>query len=243
MSLSITDGVKKTLDFFGLFAARQFPGRVTGHDLGRDLRLIVPGDAPVCFDVGANQGQTIRLFQRHFPAPVIHAFEPAAATYETLAGQSFGAQVHLHQLALGDQNRVAEFRNYKQTELSSFLAMNPDKTENLFADQEVLSVESVQVATLDGFCTERAVDHIDLLKIDTQGFELPVLQGGADLFARKQVGAVLLELNFAALYEQQSDPLAVLGWLRTHQLRLVDFYEKERITGKELSWTTALFVR
>jgi FkbM family methyltransferase len=239
----MTQGIRNALDFLGLFAARQFRGRVTGYDLSRDLRLVVPGHAPVCFDVGANQGQTIRLFQTSFSQPVIHAFEPAAATYSGLAGQAFGARVHLHQSALGNRQGMAEFRNYKQTELSSFLALNPDKTENLFAGEQLVSIESVPMNTLDNFCAERAISQIDLLKIDTQGFELPVLQGGADLFARNQVGAVLLELNFAALYKDQSDPLTVITWLRTHQLRLVDLYEKERVTGKELSWATALFVR
>lgn len=121
--------------------------------------------------------------------------------------------------------------------------MNANKSENLFADEAMVSTESVQVETLDHFCAVQGITTIDLLKIDTQGFELPVLRGGSDLFSQHKIGAVLLELNFSSLYNGQSDPLAVMHLLQSHNMRLVDFYEKERIHGRELSWTTALFVR
>jgi FkbM family methyltransferase len=177
-----------------------------------------------------------------YKQPVIHAFEPASATFTTLKNQAPGADVYLHQLAFGEQVGVAEFRNYQQSELSSFLPMNRNKAENIFAEEAVVSVESVQVETIDNFCTTHHIDHIDLLKIDTQGFELPVLRGAANLLGLGKVGVVLLELNFAALYEGQSDPLEILQLMRTHNMRLVDYYEKERASGKELSWTTALFM-
>ncbi len=197
---------------------------------------------PLCFDIGANKGQTIALLQRIFKQPVIYAFEPASATFADLKKRVSAPGVHLHQLAFGERVGAAEFRNYQQSELSSFLPMNRDKAENIFAQEAVVSIEAVQVETLDNFCAMHRIDHIDLLKIDTQGFELPVLRGGARLLNQGKVGAVLLELNFAALYEGQSDPLAILQVMRTHNLRLVDYYEKERAAGKELSWTTALFM-
>ncbi len=70
-----------------------------------------------------------------------------------------------------------------------------------------------------------------------------MLQGGSELFRQKQIKAVLLELNFTGLYVGQSDPLDVMRFLRDNQLQLVDFYEKERIDGQEIRWTTALFMR
>ncbi|GAB3956148.1 hypothetical protein GCM10028805_45090 [Spirosoma harenae] len=226
-----------------MFLARKFPNQVNGYKLEDDLKFLLQQKNPVCFDIGANQGQTIQLFQQCLKRPVIYSFEPASQTFATLASQPFVSSVYLHQLAMGEQIGVAEFRNYRQSELSSFLAVNPDKSENLFAEEELISIESVPVETLDNFCASQEIDQIDLLKIDTQGFELPVLRGATELFQRKQIGAVLLELNFASLYEGQSDALEIMQLLRNQQMRLVDFYEKERATGRELSWTSALFVR
>ncbi|QMW00541.1 FkbM family methyltransferase [Spirosoma foliorum] len=243
MSKKLVDYVKSVFSSFGLFVARRYPNAITGHELPYDLKVIVRNENPVCFDIGANRGQTIQLFQDCFRDPIIHSFEPSSATFATLASQSFGSRVQLHQLALGEQIGVAEFRNYAQSELSSFLPVNPDRSENIFAEEKLMLTESVQVNTLDNFCSDRGIEQIDLLKIDTQGFELPGLRGGANLFRNKRIGAVMLELNFASLYEGQSDPLEILVLMRDHNMRLVDYYEKERAHGLELSWTTALFMR
>jgi FkbM family methyltransferase len=239
----LKDFLKSFFASLGLFVARQFPNRVTGYDLLRDLKQVIHKSDPLCFDVGANRGQTIQMLQQGFRLPTIHAFEPASTTYRELASQSFGARVHLHQIAFGEQTGTAEFRNYQHSELNSFLPMNRDKTENLFAEEEQVLTESVQVNTIDRFCAEQNIAFIDLLKIDTQGFELPVLRGAEIMLQKGRIGAVLLELNFSVLYEGQSDYLELLALLRTHGLRLIDFYEKERINGRELSWTTALFTQ
>lgn len=239
----IKDALKSVFSSAGLFMARQFPNRVTGYELSRDLKLIVPKAEAICFDVGANRGQTIAFLQQTFANPHIYAFEPASTTYAELTKRSFGARVQIHPIAFGERRETAEFRNYKHSELNSFLTMNPDRTENLFAEEELVQVESVTVDTLDQFCEDHRIAQIDLLKIDTQGFELPVLRGGEELLRTQRVGAVLLELNFSLLYEGQSDYLQILTLLRSHGLRLIDFYEKERISGRELSWATALFAR
>ncbi|MFN3664507.1 MAG: FkbM family methyltransferase [Sediminibacterium sp.] len=237
------DLVKSLFSSFGLFLARQFPGGVNGYRLNFDLRVIVPQSNPVCFDIGANRGQTIELLQECFVQPKIYAFEPASATYSILTGQNFGPEVSFYRLALGDKVGTLEFHNYKQSELSSFLPVHPDEKENIFAKEELISMETVSVDTLDHFCSVHGIEHIDLLKIDTQGYELPVLRGGNKMFTDEKIGAVLLELNFSTLYEGQSDPLEVIQLLRSYGMRLVDLYEKERMRGKELSWTTALFIR
>lgn len=237
--------LKSFLARTGFFAARQFPNMVMGYDLARDLALVVPKQNPLCFDVGANKGQTIEACQNCFANPIIHAFEPSSATFAGLSKQSFkaGGAVSLHQLALGESVGTQTFHNYGTSELSSLLPLNRNKSESIFADQTTVSEETVTVDTLDHFCAEHTITHIDLLKIDTQGYELPVLRGGASLFGAGRVSAVLLELNFSSLYEGQSDPLAVLAFLRDYNLRLVDFYEKERMKNRELSWTTALFMQ
>ncbi|QKZ12976.1 FkbM family methyltransferase [Spirosoma sp. KUDC1026] len=242
MKKRLVKAVRSVFTPLGVYLAPNYPNIVNGHKLEDDLRILLPEANPLCFDIGANRGQTIELLQDCLNEPSIHSFEPASTTYAELLSKSFGPRVQCHQLALGEQVGTAEFRNYKVSELSSFLPMNPDKNENFFAEEELMSVESVPVDTLDNFCSVQAIDRIDLLKIDTQGFELPVLHGAAELFKQGKIGAVLLELNFATLYEGQSDPLVILQLLRSYQMRLVDYYETERINGKEISWTTALFI-
>ena len=60
--------------------------------------------------------------------------------------------------------------------------------------QETKSVE-VRLATLDEFVAEHAIRKIDLLKIDTEGYEYPVLCGAARCLERGMIEWIQLEFN------------------------------------------------
>jgi FkbM family methyltransferase len=217
------------------------PGEVQGLDLSHDLRVLLPAPNPVCLDVGANAGQTIELLQRALDAPVIHAFEPSAAMVGALRARRFGNRVSVHQLALGRQVERREFRNYDRPDLSSFLPLTTG-TENPFRDVPVTGTEVVQVETVDRFVAEHGLRHIDLLKIDTQGFDAEVIAGAAGLLAASRIRAVLIELNFVKLYEGQSSAADVQTTLLSAGLAPVGLYEVVR-QDHAIAWCTALFAR
>ena len=45
-------------------------------------KILIPNKNPIIFDVGANIGQSIRLFKNHFPSSQIYAFEPIPECYQ-----------------------------------------------------------------------------------------------------------------------------------------------------------------
>jgi hypothetical protein len=53
----------------------------------------------------------------------------------------------------------------------------------------------VDVVNLDDYCAQRGVDHIDLLKIDVEGFELNVLRGASRLLEGQRINAIQFEFN------------------------------------------------
>jgi FkbM family methyltransferase len=53
----------------------------------------------------------------------------------------------------------------------------------------------VSVRTIDDFCAEQAIAEIDLLKIDTEGYDLQVLEGARSLLTRGRVRFVYSEFN------------------------------------------------
>jgi len=57
----------------------------------------------------------------------------------------------------------------------------------------------VGVTTLDDWCTENAMPHVDIVKIDTQGSELDILRGGERML--ESVRALEVEVEFDELYE------------------------------------------
>lgn len=212
----------------------------SGTDLARDLRLVVTKGEPVCFDVGANCGQTIETLQNIFEAPRIFAFEPSTEMFSFLKSK-LSTRVSLYNVALGDRPSTQEFTNYNDPCLSSFLAL-ADDPENEFRGVRAKSKQIVQVQTVDAFMVKERLDSIDLLKIDTQGYDLKVLAGAENSLKQGAIGAVLVELNFVKLYVEQGNPFEIIRFLAAHNVRLVDYYDKVR-NGLILASCNALFMK
>src|SRR5690606_19316093 len=86
----------------------EFPG---GVDIMHDAAVLLGRpDSPVLFDVGANVGQTIDEFSRHFSRPRIFSFEPSPATFTVLSRKhAHHPGIRLENIALGSQPGRATF--------------------------------------------------------------------------------------------------------------------------------------
>jgi FkbM family methyltransferase len=213
--------------------------QVAGLSLIDDVRLVVGVEDPVCFDVGANEGQTIELLQKAFKRPKIYAFEPSTQAFARLSSRNHGSGVALENVALGRENGRREFTNYEDTCLSSFLALDA-KAEGHFLGTRVETREIVDIRTVDWFVEQHQVSTIDLLKIDTQGYDLEVLEGALATMRQGRIRNVLVELNLVTLYKGQSDPVEIERFLREHGFHLVELYDKFR-RGPTVEWCNALY--
>lgn len=55
--------------------------------------------------------------------------------------------------------------------------------------------EKVKISTIDAYCSDHQIDHIDLLKVDVEGHELDVLDGGKRMFSRSAIDMVTFEFG------------------------------------------------
>jgi FkbM family methyltransferase len=79
---------------------------------------------------------------------------------------------------------------------SSYInSLVPNAPYSVRFDQHASSI-SVECTTVDLFCVERNIKKIDVLKIDTEGFDLEVLKGAAAMRAMQkgQTGMGLLPM-------------------------------------------------
>src|SRR5258708_19791342 len=68
-------------------------------------KLIRPEEVRVVFDVGANEGNTPKLYLEHFPRATVHAFEPVKSTFSRLQEALRNKPgVRLHHFAPSDSN-------------------------------------------------------------------------------------------------------------------------------------------
>ena len=235
--------LKHALAVCGLRLQRLPAGIPTGHDLERDLRLVI-GDKPgaVCIDAGAHHGDFTAAILSCLVRPVVHAFEPAPEVFGKLKDRHAATPgVTLVQAGLADQAGQLDLHVFSNAALNSFLPLT-DESRQIFDSPVESSPTPAQLFRLDDYARTHGITQIDLLKIDTQGYELHVLRGAATLFTEERIRSVLVELNFSNLYRGQVPAHEVMGFLHGHSLQLVECYEKCRLPP-HLGWCTALFTR
>lgn len=154
------------------------------------------------FDVGANKGQYYSFLREAvgFRGLVI-SFEPVKRLHDELAQRAAAdPQWIVHGYALGRSNGTAAFNVMKGDQLSSFRSPSTSSTDRFHDSNTVVAVEQVEVRTLDDVYDDVLAQHRcsrPYLKIDAQGYDLEVAQGGAtrlDEFVGVQCEASLLPL-------------------------------------------------
>ncbi|MEZ4795943.1 MAG: FkbM family methyltransferase [Flavobacteriaceae bacterium] len=189
----------------------------------------------VFFDVGVNHGQTLKKIHDQYPNAVIHGFEPSKICYNSVLEKVNNDNIILNNKAVGDQIGILDFNQYSWDALSSVL-----KRE--FTSATIVDTYKVDVTTLDVYCSERGVKYINVLKTDTEGFELKVLEGASQLFKDNKIQCVHVELFFEPHFVGQSSAGDIMNFLFKHQFKLVRFYEFDRSHEGYASRTDALFI-
>tara|TARA_R110002049_G_scaffold72490_2_gene187098 strand:+ start:111148 stop:111879 length:732 start_codon:yes stop_codon:yes gene_type:complete len=233
--------LRRTLERRGIHTTWAAEDQVAGLQLKRDLPLVVGTDAPLCIDIGGNKGQTVELFQSTFRDPTIHVFEPTSRLASLIQSRFQPPAVTVHQLAVGDAEGEADLQCYSADDMNSLLTLNTHSHE-LFEGVKATGTERVRVCRLDDYLAEVGLASVDLLKIDTQGFDGRVLRGAANLLNGGSVKAVMVEMNFVRMYDGQSDAGDIMKMLIEFGYRPVDLYEKVR-ASQRIAWCTALFTR
>jgi len=147
------------------------------------------GPEPVVFDVGFHDGESAREILKLRPKAQIFGFDPSRFAARCHAGMfRDDPRVAFANVALSDAPGELPFHDYENM-CNSLAARKemPGATPERYL---------VPVTTLDAFCAARGVDHVDLLKIDAEGFDLAVLEGGRDFLLRQ--GADMFVFEFAS---------------------------------------------
>lgn len=172
------------------------PDRVTKSWIDRlNIDLVV--------DVGANEGQFVKLVRKRGYKGTIVSFEPLDAAYNKLNSR-FRHDLNWKgfQLALGERDAELTMQVAgNQLMSSSLLAMLPNHVEAL-PESAIFTTESVKVRRLDDALAP-VIGKAERLfvKVDTQGFEDQVLKGSTGILDK--IVLLELELSLVPLYSGQ----------------------------------------
>jgi len=148
--------------------------------------FIKEGDIVV--DAGAHKGEWSNLVLEHVSNNcLLYSFEPVPNFFNILVNEVDG-KAHCYNLALGKNDTSASmFYYYEESEGCSSLF-----DRKVLSDIPVKHI-TVSVRSLDTFCSEHNIDHIDFLKIDTEGSEWDLLQGADGLITRHKIPMIQFE--------------------------------------------------
>ena len=206
----LKDILKKILKLFGYEIINYYP-EIEQKSFDEIYKEIFRDRKIVIFDVGANQGQSIDRFDKLFKEKMIHSFEPISFEFEKIKKKFDKINyVKINNFALGDTIEKKDFFVNKYTGSSSFLKINENtkwaklrsKQFNIEPKDFTKEKKNVQIDTIDNYSNTNKISTIDILKIDTQGYEEKVLLGALNLVKNKKIKIIEFEIIFSDIYNE-----------------------------------------
>lgn len=181
---------------------------------------------PTAMDVGAHLGLfTAELAGRGFSQ--VHSFEPAARTFAKLKANiesSPGARgaVKLNCVAVGPTNGTVELQLEPDSPATNHVRLNSMESHGS-GNSQPDTVQLVPMTTIDSYCQENEIRHIDFLKMDTEGLEPYVLDGARECLRNGRISMIVLESCPHALQRAGASVAAL------HDRLLLNGYEPHQL--------------
>ncbi len=173
--------------FVNLFGHKLFydsPYGIAGYQsmLSRHQKMILENniiDVRTVVDVGANVGFFSMMVSDLFPKAEIYAIEPIPQIFQCLKRNLGNGKCKFINLAISNTNAKVKMYFKKDESAFSYVIRNPELSK--LNESEIVTVEAI---TLDVFCVRNGINKMDILKIDTESFELEVLEGAKDTLSK-----------------------------------------------------------
>jgi FkbM family methyltransferase len=173
----------------------------------------------VLFDVGANVGQTLGHLLKYAPDAQIYSFEPTDGAFATLSANFGGRRnVHLQKMALGAEPGTMALQVRANSELNTLVA----------AGDAEGTTQATEVSTVDEAVARHGISHLDLLKLDVQGWEMEVVRGASRLIADHNLIFVFAEMTFRSDEKEMQQFTELHDHLEAQGFVLSGLYELKR---------------
>lgn len=143
-------------------------------------------------DVGANVGDWSEMVLGACDEAEVYAFEPVPETYRVLkASTSDWVRFHPRNAALTSSGDPT---------LRMWAGQHSTLASTLWQPGDTSEPVEVEALRGDQFCEEQGIEHIDLLKVDTEGHDLDVLKGFRRSLEDGQIDVIQFEFTLFAIY-------------------------------------------
>jgi FkbM family methyltransferase len=202
------------------------------------IRKLISGGVAIesVYDVGAARGEWSSVVAEVVPRAKFNLFEPLASDQyaEFLANvMRERPDFRMHRVALGSENTRLRLNLYSSHFGNSLID----------SDWEgVVGKTPVPVRRLDDYVAELGLPPADLIKMDTQGFELKILQGGES--ACRGAKVLMIETWLYRAYGPKTPLLGeIIEWLAPREFTMVTIGDAYVSATMELTSIDAFFLR
>lgn len=228
-------------------------------DREKVLKYLIKDSAPTIFDVGANNGSSLSEFKTWWPNSTIHCFEPQEECWTELTAQAAkypSGSVFINKVGAGEvvSDKFTFYTHDLTTGQSGFNRINTKSRDSIrlqdlsYSQQALQAYESslnhareVPLIRLDRYITSHSINSVNLLKVDTQGYEPEVLSGLGERLS--EIDVVITELMFFDFYERSLSFSDIERYLLPAGFKLYDIshVSKNPMNGRT-DWVDIIYV-
>lgn len=188
----------------------------------------------IFIDVGAHKGETIILFLKNFKPKKIISFEASKMNYEYLLKNILvlrkkfpKSNLIIENSALGDREEIKEFKQMRESSSSTFANINFDSNylkKKFFylgvnKNEDLFKTSQIQIIKLSKYLTDNNINQVDLLKIDTEGFEYEILKGAGNRINKFKY--ILFEHHYDTMIKKNYTYRDINEYLTSRNFRVV----------------------
>lgn len=213
---------------------------------------VVDKESPVLLDIGAHWGESVKYLRNAFPRSIIYSLEPDPESFQILLANK-AENHHCLNLALSNVSSEITFYRNNISHTNSIFRVNAKSQDSIKIQQAIKNNDlslfdsfnheiKVRSITLDALIKEQEIETIDLLKIDVQGAESLVLEGGSH--ALKITKALLLEVSFFDYYEKKTSFFDIEQHLRPCGFELFSIVDlSQNPMNGRTDWAEVLYIK
>ena len=163
----------------------------------------------IVLDIGAHYGESIELFLNNFKIKKIFSFEASPLNFKTLKmnhenlNKKFNnTKIIIENLATGNEDKLFSINQLAESSSSTLKKINTDsnylKKKFFFLkkkkDGNLFYKLDIKMIRLQNYVTKNNIENIDLIKIDTEGYENETILGLGDKI--KNVKLIFFEHHY-----------------------------------------------
>lgn len=219
--------------------------------LGAGMNLLEKSlsDKTIIIDVGAHRGESLKSFDKNAKEAFVYiGMEPnpdAYADFKKVADEikSDKSEIHCLTSAVGNKDGKVKFLRTKESAVGGILPPVKGLADRVpTGDHHIAQEFEVDLVTVTTLVKKFNLTSIDVLKIDTEGYDLEVLKGAIEVIEAKLPKIVITEVFFVPYRQDQAYFWDIASFMEKNGYHFVNLYDTRDTSQGRLYTGNGLWV-